>query len=178
MARRTKSLSGNLNWQLTCIFPDEFNSVLKDSSLFPDLTDEQKASCRRCLRGHVGPPLMTCERSNANGGGQGISTHSKPERQRREALPSAVTDSALGKSARDESHAKTRKNGAFMEILLAIFDFLFGCHHSNLSRVFTLGGETYRVCCDCGAKYRYSLTTMSTERRIPLTPVLTRFRIA
>jgi uncharacterized membrane protein len=65
-----------------------------------------------------------------------------------------------------------------MATLIAIYDFVFGCHHAHLSRVFTLGGETYRVCCDCGAKYRYSLTTMSIERRIPPTPVLTRFRIA
>ena len=59
-----------------------------------------------------------------------------------------------------------------MAILLAILDFLFGCHHVHLSRVFTLQGETYRVCCDCGAKFAYSLETMSIERRLPLTPVL------
>ena len=63
-------------------------------------------------------------------------------------------------------------------ILLAVLDFLFGCHHVHLSRVFTLQGETYKVCCDCGAKFAYSLETMSIERRLPLTPVLTRFRIA
>jgi hypothetical protein len=65
-----------------------------------------------------------------------------------------------------------------MTILLAILDFLFGCHHLHLSRVFTLQGETYRVCCDCGARFAYSLETMSIERRLPLTPVLTRLRIA
>ncbi len=65
-----------------------------------------------------------------------------------------------------------------MAILLAILDFLFGCHHLRLSRVFTLQGETYRVCCDCGAKFAYSLQTMSIENRVPLTPVLTRLRIA
>jgi len=43
-----------------------------------------------------------------------------------------------------------------MAILLAVLDFLFGCHHVHLSRVFTLQGETYRVCCDCGAKFAYS----------------------
>jgi hypothetical protein len=66
----------------------------------------------------------------------------------------------------------------FTEILLAVLDFLFGCHHIHLSRVFTLEGETYKVCCDCGAKFAYSLETMSIERRLPLTPILTRFRIA
>ena len=66
----------------------------------------------------------------------------------------------------------------FVATLLALLDILFGCHHLNLSRVFTLQGETYRVCCDCGARFAYSLETMSIVRRLPLTPVLTRFRIA
>ena len=65
-----------------------------------------------------------------------------------------------------------------MAILLDTLEFLFGCHHVRLSRVFTLHKETYRVCCDCGAKFAYSLETMSIERRLPLTPVLTQFRIA
>jgi hypothetical protein len=65
-----------------------------------------------------------------------------------------------------------------MATLIAILDFLFGCHHAHLSRVFTLQGETYRVCCDCGAKYAYSLETMSVERRLSLTPVQISFRIA
>jgi uncharacterized membrane protein len=56
-----------------------------------------------------------------------------------------------------------------MAILLAILDFLFGCHHVHLSRVFSLQGETYRVCCECGAKFAYSLETMSIEHRLPLT---------
>ena len=65
-----------------------------------------------------------------------------------------------------------------MEILLVALDFLFGCHHVHLSRVFTLKRETYKVCCDCGAKFAYSLKTMSIERRLPPTTVSTRFRIA
>jgi hypothetical protein len=65
-----------------------------------------------------------------------------------------------------------------MEILLIVLDFLFGCHHVHLSRVFTLKRETYKVCCDCGAKFAYSLETMTIERRLPLTPVQIRFRIA
>jgi uncharacterized membrane protein len=65
-----------------------------------------------------------------------------------------------------------------MDILLAALDFVFGCHHKNLSRVFTLDGHTYRVCCDCGARFGYSMKTMSVERRLPVVPVLTRFRTA
>jgi len=53
-----------------------------------------------------------------------------------------------------------------METIVATLDFLFGCHHTHLSRVFTIDGRTYRVCCDCGAKFKYSLATMRTERRL------------
>jgi len=68
--------------------------------------------------------------------------------------------------------------GALVARLVVILDFLFGCHHGHLSRVFTLGGETYRVCFDCGAKLEYSLETMSVQRRLSSAPVMTRFRIA
>ncbi len=52
-----------------------------------------------------------------------------------------------------------------MTYIAAAFEFLFGCHHCNLSRVFTIGGRSYRVCCDCGALFRYSLDTMSIQQR-------------
>lgn len=45
--------------------------------------------------------------------------------------------------------------------LTRLLDFLFGCHHSNFSRVFTIGRRTYRVCCGCGAQFDYSLESMS-----------------
>lgn len=53
-----------------------------------------------------------------------------------------------------------------MKNLVTAIDFLFGCHHQNLSRVFTLDGQTYRVCCDCGAQFEYSLINMSVKRRL------------
>jgi len=65
-----------------------------------------------------------------------------------------------------------------MATITAVLDFLFGCHHVHLSRVFTLQRESYKVCCDCGARFSYSLETMSVERRLPLTSVRTRFRVA
>ena len=43
----------------------------------------------------------------------------------------------VGKGSRDQNKQETH-NGKFMAILLAILDFLFGCHHVHLSRVFTL----------------------------------------
>jgi hypothetical protein len=45
--------------------------------------------------------------------------------------------------------------------LAKVYNFIFGCHHSNLSRVFTSGGHTYIVCCLCGIKFPYSLDSMS-----------------
>ena len=41
-----------------------------------------------------------------------------------------------------------------MDSVVAALDFLFGCHHHNLSRVFTIHGRTYRVCCGCGAEFK------------------------
>lgn len=52
-----------------------------------------------------------------------------------------------------------------MRYIAVALDFLFGCHHNNLSRVFTIGGRSYRVCCDCGANFQYSLDTMSIQQR-------------
>jgi hypothetical protein len=42
-----------------------------------------------------------------------------------------------------------------------VLDFAFGCRHRKLSRVFTLDGHTYKVCCECGTHFEYSLQTMS-----------------
>ena len=53
-----------------------------------------------------------------------------------------------------------------MRALTGILDMFFGCFHSQLSRVFTIEGRTYRVCCNCGRKFDYSLTNMSMESRI------------
>ena len=48
--------------------------------------------------------------------------------------------------------------------ITTLLNFLFGCHHSNLSRVFTIRRRTYRVCCDCGAEFDYSIETMAINR--------------
>ena len=48
-----------------------------------------------------------------------------------------------------------------IKVLLAFISWIFGCHHGQLSRVFTIDGKTYRVCCNCGSKFDYSLDTMS-----------------
>jgi hypothetical protein len=55
-------------------------------------------------------------------------------------------------------------------------DFAFGCHHSKLSRVFTLEGHSYKVCCDCGARFDYSLRTMSVTPHQRILRALRRLR--
>jgi len=55
-------------------------------------------------------------------------------------------------------------------------ELAFGCHHSKLSRVFTIEGHTYKVCCDCGQRFEYSLRTMSITHRRRLLSALTHVR--
>jgi hypothetical protein len=52
-----------------------------------------------------------------------------------------------------------------------LLECLFGCCHRNLSRVFTIRKRTYRVCCDCGAEFDYSLETMSIKHQRAESPV-------
>jgi len=56
-------------------------------------------------------------------------------------------------------------------------EIAFGCHHRKLSRVFTIEGHTYKVCCECGATFRYSLESMSITQRWKLFPMLRRMRL-
>ncbi len=49
--------------------------------------------------------------------------------------------------------------------LASVLDFAFGCHHRHLSRVFTIHGKSYKVCCDCGRRLPYSLNRMSIVHR-------------
>ena len=52
---------------------------------------------------------------------------------------------------------------SFTHPLANVLELAFGCHHSNVSRVFTINGHSYKVCCDCGATFEYSLRTMSVR---------------
>jgi hypothetical protein len=40
-----------------------------------------------------------------------------------------------------------------MKLLLSVFQFIFGCRHRHLSRVFTIKRRTYKVCFDCGREF-------------------------
>lgn len=40
-----------------------------------------------------------------------------------------------------------------MRVLLDVFQYVFGCRHRHLSRVFTIKRRTYTVCFDCGREF-------------------------
>jgi hypothetical protein len=51
------------------------------------------------------------------------------------------------------------------ELFQSVFEAIFGfCRHNNLSRPFTIEGQTYKVCLDCSQQIFYSRDTM-----LPLT---------
>jgi hypothetical protein len=61
---------------------------------------------------------------------------------------------------------------------MKIFGFLFGCRHSELSRVFTIGGQSYCVCWTCGSRLSYSLVNMRLGRPLPARPEVAHIRHA
>ena len=52
-----------------------------------------------------------------------------------------------------------------MEIVMVLLNSIFGCHHRQLSRIFTINSRSYRVCCKCGKEFAYSLENMTVRRR-------------
>jgi len=51
-----------------------------------------------------------------------------------------------------------------IDSVLSCFEFLFGCHHGQLSRVFTIKKRAYKVCLDCGRELEYSWERMRFQR--------------
>ena len=47
-----------------------------------------------------------------------------------------------------------------MKFLLWILQFAFGCHHNQMSRVFTIRKRTYRVCFECGQEFDAEVPTI------------------
>jgi hypothetical protein len=50
-----------------------------------------------------------------------------------------------------------------MKALHRVFQFVFECHHCELSRVFTIENRTYQVCFACGKKLNYSWELMQSQ---------------
>jgi hypothetical protein len=51
-----------------------------------------------------------------------------------------------------------------MKSLLRILQSAFGCHHGQMSRVFTIKKRTYRICFQCGQEFDYSWASMQPLR--------------
>jgi hypothetical protein len=62
--------------------------------------------------------------------------------------------------------------------LSAIFEWMLGCHHRQLSRAFTIDHRTYQVCFDCGRKLQYSWKAMSLIKTNETPETLASFRTA
>jgi hypothetical protein len=77
----------------------------------------------------------------------------------------ASCEAGNGKKPERAKDQIIRDRERIMDGFTAVFNFIFGCHHRHLSRVFTISGRTYRMCCDCGTKFNYSLENMRMERR-------------
>jgi hypothetical protein len=52
-----------------------------------------------------------------------------------------------------------------MKSLLWLLRSAFGCHHSRMSRVFTIKNRTYQVCFECGQEREYSQAAMHRVNR-------------
>ncbi len=64
--------------------------------------------------------------------------------------------------------------GDVARALTHVLELAFGCQHRMLSRVFTIRGRSYKVCCQCGATFSYSLRPMSIVPRHGLFSALKR----
>ena len=51
-----------------------------------------------------------------------------------------------------------------MKPLLWVFQFVFGCRHGQLSRVFMIKKRTYQVCFEWGREFEYSWELMHSMR--------------
>jgi hypothetical protein len=54
---------------------------------------------------------------------------------------------------------------------IGLITMLFGCWHGNVSRPFVIGKTSYRSCLKCGARKKFNLETLKTDRRFYLPPV-------
>ena len=57
-----------------------------------------------------------------------------------------------------------------MNPLRWMIQFIFGCHHRHMSRVFTIKGRTYKVCFDCGEEFDLPAVDAPEDPRVPRSP--------
>ena len=49
---------------------------------------------------------------------------------------------------------------------------IFGCWHNNISRPFTHGKISYRICLECGARKQFNPETLETQGSFYFPPIL------
>ena len=54
---------------------------------------------------------------------------------------------------------------------------LFGCRHNNISRPFTHGIISYRICLECGARRRFDPETLETQGSFYFAPAAERLEV-
>src|ERR1700746_3879643 len=77
-------------------------------------------------------------------------TKSKEENRVLSVAPDQSVYEAIQKMA---EHGTPPAVAGFMKALLALLQFVFGCRHRHLSRVFTIKHRTYKICFDCGREF-------------------------
>jgi hypothetical protein len=73
-----------------------------------------------------------------------------------------------------ESNLMLAESANFFGRKIGLVATLFGCWHKNLSRPFTYGKESYRVCLNCGARKDFNAETFTTSSSFyyPPKPIL------
>jgi len=56
---------------------------------------------------------------------------------------------------------------------ISLIGKLFGCWHKELTRPFTIEGDSYRACVDCGARKQFNLQTLQTVGAFHYPPAVT-----
>ena len=69
------------------------------------------------------------------------------------ALARASVRFSAGVVGRERKLRTSPARAGFMKRLARLFQFIFGCRHRHLSRIFTIKQRTYKVCFDCGREF-------------------------
>lgn len=78
-----------------------------------------------------------------------------------------LTSPAFGPVERSSERARLDET---IESVRYFWKRLFGCWHLQMSRPFTRGSQTYRVCAKCGMRREFDLKTWKTKGRYHCEP--------
>jgi hypothetical protein len=64
------------------------------------------------------------------------------------------------------------------DLFMCVYEALFACRHGRQTRPFTLAGQTYKVCTDCGKQIFYSVDRMEPLTRAEMRRLQARLPLA